>query len=1043
MKKIIQFFASIPIALVLLFVFAFAMGIATFIENDYGTATAWLVVYNSRWFEIIMFLLIVCLVASIFKYRLLRREKWPVFLFHIAFVIIVLGALVTRYTSESGVMRIREQSASNVLISNNNVIKIHLKQGNKEVVFEKPLSLVTQIKDAFEWKTIVDKQPVLIRLQEFVPDAVLEIEEDTALGIPILELVVTKKGSRQTILLRKGEIETLANGETIGFFAPEATTNIMAQDKKYTIWSKNDLDYFLMSEQIAGNLPKEVVHDLKLKTLYRIADVSFVPIAFYEYGKMSLHNSNPGSNDKNKDDALVMQITVNDTTKELNLLYREGFVPTEHEITIDSVTATISYGSEIITLPFSLYLRDFQLERYPGSSSPSSYASELTIKDGTHNRPYRIFMNNVLDYDGYRFFQASYDTDERGTVLAVNRDRAGMYITYLGYFLMTVGMLFTLFGRKSYYQQLNRKLKKMKIVKTTLMLLLFFISGIIKAQELSVDNKVTVPVINTTHANLFERLLIQDLDGRIKPINTIASQFIRKVHQRDYYLYQTATEQYRLNETQIFLSMLAAPSRWQKVPFIKIAGKKLKGILSDAQITEDYLSFQDFLDENKVYLLTEAIEKANSKKAFERNETDREVLKIDERFNILYNLFSGAYLKIFPNKNDANNKWYSHIEDLSGFPTEDGRFVENVIPVYLNDVLQENWRAAHEKLGYIFTYQQTLAKNIIPSEKKVNAEIFYNRINLNFWMFQVLFTLGILMLIIAVFKVFKNTLKILNSVKNTLFIVLLVCFLCFSANLTLRWYISGHAPWSNGYEMIVFVAWSLLLFGLYFFRKSDFIIPLAALFSGALLFVSYLDWLNPEITNLMPVLKSYWLKIHVAVIVSSYAPLALSAMLGVMVTILIMIKTNRNKEAINQKIKELTYINEMSMTIGLFLLSVGTFLGGIWANESWGRYWAWDPKETWALISMIVYVIVLHFRLIPKLNNAFIINTAAIVAFWSIVMTSFGVNYFLSGLHSYAGGDPIAVPMFVYVIASALIILTIIGCWKFYVVTFNTNLTIK
>ena len=228
--------------------------------------------------------------------------------------------------------------------------------------------------------------------------------------------------------------------------------------------------------------------------------------------------------------------------------------------------------------------------------------------------------------------------------------------------------------------------------------------------------------------------------------------------------------------------------------------------------------------------------------------------------------------------------------------------------------------------------------------------------------------------------------------------------------------------------MMVFVSWVLMLCGLMTFRKSDFALPLATLFSGSLLFVSYLDWLNPEITNLMPVLKSsFWLKVHVATIVSSYAPLALSAVLGFMVLILMIIKTDKTKKAIDIRIKELSYINESAMTMGLFVLAVGTFLGGVWANESWGRYWAWDPKETWALISIIVYAIVLHLRFIPAFNNRYTLNMVSVFAFGSIIMTSYGVNYYLSGLHSYAAGDPVPIPKFIYVLIAVVVLVSILA----------------
>jgi cytochrome c-type biogenesis protein CcsB len=399
-------------------------------------------------------------------------------------------------------------------------------------------------------------------------------------------------------------------------------------------------------------------------------------------------------------------------------------------------------------------------------------------------------------------------------------------------------------------------------------------------------------------------------------------------------------------------------------------------------------------------------------------------LKIDERFNILYNIFIGNYLKIFPKAEDPTNTWYSYTHHFNDFSGEDANFVKSILPNYFKDVIIKDWESASEKLSYIETYQKVLGENVVPSDARIEAEIFYNKVNLNFWLFQILFTIGMVLLAIAIWKIFAKN-KVIEAMWNVLVIITLVSFIAFSANLILRWYVAQHAPWSNGYEMLVFVAWCLLLCGILTFRKSDFTLPLATLFSGALLFVSYLDWLNPEITNLMPVLKSYWLKVHVATIVSSYAPLALSAILGLMSLILMIIKNNRNRKEVDIRIKELSYLNEMSMTIGLFVLAIGTFLGGVWANESWGRYWAWDPKETWALISIIIYAIVLHLRFVPKLNNQFTLNTASVFAFWSIVMTSFGVNYYLTGLHSYATGDPVPIPKFIYVLLAIQILITL------------------
>jgi cytochrome c-type biogenesis protein CcsB len=245
----------------------------------------------------------------------------------------------------------------------------------------------------------------------------------------------------------------------------------------------------------------------------------------------------------------------------------------------------------------------------------------------------------------------------------------------------------------------------------------------------------------------------------------------------------------------------------------------------------------------------------------------------------------------------------------------------------------------------------------------------------------------------------------------------------------LRWFAGDYPPWSNGYEMIILVAWFLVLFGIVFISKTDFALPLATLFAGTLLFVAFLDWLNPEITNLVPVLKSYWLKIHVAIIVASYAPLGLCALLG-FVALLLIIFNGQSHANMRIAIKELTALNEISMTIGLYLLTIGTFLGGVWANESWGRYWAWDPKETWALISIIVYTFVVHMRLVPKLQGDYLFGITSVIAFFSIIMTSFGVNYYLSGLHSYAQGDPMPIPTFIYVLVATVVVIGILGYQK-------------
>jgi len=276
-------------------------------------------------------------------------------------------------------------------------------------------------------------------------------------------------------------------------------------------------------------------------------------------------------------------------------------------------------------------------------------------------------------------------------------------------------------------------------------------------------------------------------------------------------------------------------------------------------------------------------------------------------------------------------------------------------------------------------------------------------------------------LIIQIFKDKNNSISL--AVKSFKFIIVTL-FVLHTMGLIARWYISGHAPWSDAYESMIYVAWATMLFGIVFGRKSDITFASTAFVTSMILMIAHWNWMDPAIANLQPVLNSYWLMIHVAIIVGSYGPFTLGMILGV-VSLLLMILTNdKNEKKMKLNIKELTIVNEMALTVGLVMLTIGNFLGGMWANESWGRYWGWDPKETWALISIMVYAFVIHMRLVPGLRGRFVFNLGSIIAFASILMTYFGVNFYLAGLHSYAKDDQEISQ--VYIIA-AIVIVSVLG----------------
>ena len=356
------------------------------------------------------------------------------------------------------------------------------------------------------------------------------------------------------------------------------------------------------------------------------------------------------------------------------------------------------------------------------------------------------------------------------------------------------------------------------------------------------------------------------------------------------------------------------------------------------------------------------------------------------------------------------------------------------MPLYFNALRLAKTEGDYEQsnglLESIEGFQRKFGKPVLPSAKRIDAEITYNKYDIFKKLFSWYLYAGMLLFVVLLVQIFKNN-KALKFLIAFLKYIILFLFILHTGGLIARWFISGHAPWSDAYESMIYVAWATLFFGLIFGRKSDLTLASTAFVSSMILMIAHWNWMDPAIANLQPVLDSYWLMIHVAVIVGSYGPFALGMIIGV-VTLLLMLLTNKkNKEKIELNIKELTIINELSITVGLIMLTIGNFLGGMWANESWGRYWGWDPKETWALISIMVYAFVIHMRLVPGLRSNWTFNFMSIVAFASILMTYFGVNFYLVGLHSYASGDKIITPNFVYYALVIISILGILSYWRF------------
>jgi len=1016
MKKILNILYSTRLTAVLFFIFAASMGVATFIENDYGTQTSKALVYNTWWFESIMLFFVINFFGNIFRYRLYKKEKWAVLLFHASFLLILIGAGVTRYIGFEGTMVIQEGEMTNKFYSETTYLNVVIDDNvSQKDQINEPILLSTWGKNNWGFSSEFKGQNIDFKLIDYIPWAEEKFEEDEN-GDEYLFVVESSSGSRHEHYIKKGTVQNIHN-ILVGFDAPStATINISTSKDGLKIKTGVDGNFMRMADQFKGAVTKDSIQDFQMRSLYTIAGLPFVVPQPVQKGKMSTV-SGP-KNDK-KLDIIVLDVTTNNKTERIKLIGGKYNTQNSEKLTVDNLNFRMLFGSKILETPFHVKLKDFQLDKYPGSESAASYASEVTVISPEKTFDFRIFMNHILDFKGYKLFQSSYEiTDEyEETRLSVNHDFLGTAITYLGYTLLYLGLVLILFVKNTRFDYLKKTLKKIRKKKAALTIvaaLLLSITASAQHREQpitdqQIDSILKANTVDLEHAESFNSLVIQDAGGRMKPAHTFASELVRKV---------THKENFKgMNPSQVFLSMNENPRFWEVVPMIYLEKgntqiRELIGLSKDAT----HASLSNFLTDKGAYKIRSQV--AESQKKNVKNKFEKDLINIDRRVSLVYQALYGDIFKIFPIPNDPNNKWVSQPETShANFKGTDSVFVRQVLPVYKQMLQQakasKDYSKADKVLTGIKNFQKKFGANVIPTDDRIQLEIAYNKFSIFSRLAKYYGFIGALLIIFVIIQIFSDK-KVFNYIVKGLIAIIIGLFVLHILGLAARWYISGNAPWSNAYESIIYVAWATMLFGLIFGRKSSLTIAATTFLTAVILAFAHQNWLDPEIANLQPVLNSWWLLVHVSIIVASYGPFSLGMILGIFSLFLMAFTTKKNKKRLDLAIKELTIINEMSITVGLIMLTIGNFLGGMWANESWGRYWGWDPKETWALISIMLYAFVLHMRLIPGLRSRFTFNLWSIITYASIMMTYFGVNFYLSGLHSYASGDKVITPTSVY-----------------------------
>ena len=621
-------------------------------------------------------------------------------------------------------------------------------------------------------------------------------------------------------------------------------------------------------------------------------------------------------------------------------------------------------------LGFEVSLKNFNVVNYPGTDAPMDYVTTLTA----NTQEIKVSMNNIGSFNGYRFIQSGYDSDMQGTTLGVYHDPWGIGITYTGYALLFISLIATMVSKKTRMRHLYRKALSLQGAKawavTTLLAVSSFATSANAQEMVKIDGDI---------ADDFGKICVL-YNSRITPINTVATSFVTKLCGKPTWD--------GLSSNQVFAGWIFDVPYWETVKMIEIKEKKAQELLG---INGKWASFDDFWDNYNNYKLD-----APLKKAYKDGDTklQKQLRDADEKFNIIRMLYGGEMLKMFPYAGKQGHmQWFAPGQPLGNLKLDEKElvFIKKSMDYLAESIITGDKARAEEIAKKIYSYQHVRGKAVVPTKFRIYTETFYNKTNAQRLPVMLYLTLSLVLAIVSTLSLNNGKQKKTRLVSSVLTWVMLIHT---TLLLALRWFVSGHLPMSNGYETMQFMAWATLIVTLVMQKRFLPVKQFGPLLSSFALLVAMITDGNPQITQLMPVLQSPLLSVHVMVIMFSYALFGLTALIGLQG----LMAHHRKQE---EKEQQLAALSQFLLYPAVALIAIGIFIGAIWANVSWGRYWSWDSKETWALITMLIYSVPLHAD-IKWLRKAQHMHIYMLLAFLSVLMTYFGVNYFLSGMHSYA-----------------------------------------
>lgn len=1026
MHSIVKFIFSRAASFILLAFLIAALASATLIENSYDTFIAARYIYKSTWFNTLLFIISINLTAQIFIHKLYLLKKTGSFILHISILIILIGSAITRVTGEEGTMYLLENKSSNEYYPEQEFLILQLSSdpGCSEIKIPIFKSIYAQ-KPFEEISLLHNSDRIEIIPIEYLPDVVQSIDKSSSNGEDFIELNIAIGPTTRKAFIKQGHTEYVGELK-IGYESVNIPCDINIRKlNNELIFSSN-----YKGEYKESNSSKLQHLNEGIPITINSGNIFFVEGEVFEFENHHpnavLNISRKQWHSDYKEYAIRFQVKVNDVIYDKTILSNERSIARYNNYQFGRLNCHIALGKIPHKTPFNVFLKDITIDKFGGSMLPSDYMATLTISDKSENqsRTCHLEKNKPLDYAGYRFFLATHKADEQGVILDVNKDYWGTRITYAGYALLCIGFILIFLSRHSRLRTNMRKVFSYSCFLAVLSLTCNTATGRTPSSNFR--------PISTEHLDQFGKLVCENHSGRFEPVYTMSSNVIHKILKHKQFKDEDGTT---YNEVQLLAEMMTFPENWKSKLIIYINNQQIENLIGTKG---KYASYNHFINEQGQYKLWQQTQQALNKPEENRTQFDKSVLKINERVYLCDLIFTAQILKVLPSsgklinakapesKTKLKGKWLFINEELNLQPFSYYSLFQQYLIELQNAKTSGNYTKADKIISYIALIQKEHeVSSYFPDKHRITAEIIYikadpfGRLR---YLYVCLVSIGLFIYLLRRFFIADST-AASQAASITSYVISLLLFILFTLAMGTRWYITQHAPWSNGYEALLLSAWSCAFVGLIFSRHKQIVGIGSSLLTALFLILAQHVNYDPALTNLKPILQSPWLIYHVSTLTISYGFFAMAFFIG----LIQMIQMVNSRDALHKDLfRKYTQMNEMCMSFGLFLATTGTVLGAVWANESWGRYWGWDVKETWSLIIILSYTLVLHLRMVPGLASGIVVSLGSVYSFATVLMTFFGLNYFFDkGRHTYAKEDAPELTFWIYIIAFLIVTLTI------------------